>query len=240
MFNDFSPTINFFREFLAHNLAKSQYFSMRPILFHNYYQITYNLKAWLNISKMWILYQKTLKNFSKSAISPFALFVQSWSLKKHHVLHFLIFSLEILNTASQLNLAANVLDFWISTLAPFWLNFPENVAKIAPKLCQSRNLKIRLESYLPNLVEKLYSNFQAKILKKCWTWCFFSDRDWTKSAHEDMANFVKFLFFGYKIHIFWDIELKLSDNMSFDSSNRINVVSLTNIEIWPSYGPKIL
>ena len=57
---------------------------------------------------MWILYPRNPKNFSKSAISPFALFVQSRSLKKHHALHFSIFSLEILNTASQLYLAANI------------------------------------------------------------------------------------------------------------------------------------
>ena len=57
---------------------------------------------------MWILYQKNLKNFTKSAISPFVLFVQLRSLKKNHALHFSIFSLEIVITASQLNFAAIV------------------------------------------------------------------------------------------------------------------------------------
>ena len=58
--------IGIFREFLAHNLAKSQYFSVRPSLFDYYYQtyqITCNYiitcKFWLNISKnvdsMWEL-----------------------------------------------------------------------------------------------------------------------------------------------------------------------------------------
>ena len=37
--------------------------------------------------------------------------------------------------------------------------------KIAPKLYQSRNLKIEDDCYLPNLVEKLYSKFKAEILK---------------------------------------------------------------------------
>ena len=63
---------------------------------------------------MWILYPRNLKNFTNSAISPFALFVQTRPLKvkKHHVLHFSIFSLETLNTASRLILAANDLpDF---------------------------------------------------------------------------------------------------------------------------------
>ena len=36
---------------------------------------------------------------------------------------------------------------------------------IAPKLHQSRNSKIEDDSYLPNLVEKLYSKFKAEILK---------------------------------------------------------------------------
>ena len=34
-----------FRQFLAHNLAKSQYFSMRPSLYDYYYQITYYLQV---------------------------------------------------------------------------------------------------------------------------------------------------------------------------------------------------
>ena len=81
---------------------------------------------------MWILYPKNLKNFTKSAISPFALFVQSQSPKKHHVPHFSIFLLEILNTASQLNLAAYVrarflnFDCWWEInvmLLSFWFRF---------------------------------------------------------------------------------------------------------------------
>ena len=36
---------------------------------------------------------------------------------------------------------------------------------IAPKLHQSRNSKIENNSHLPNLVEKLYSKFKAKLLK---------------------------------------------------------------------------
>ena len=58
---------------------------------------------------MWILWQKTPKNCTKSAISQFATFTQLQSPKKFHTLHFLIFSLEILNMASKLNLAVNYL-----------------------------------------------------------------------------------------------------------------------------------
>ena len=46
---------------------------------------------------------KNPQKFTKSAIAPFALFDQSRSLKKNHTLHFSIFSLEIFNTAFQLN-----------------------------------------------------------------------------------------------------------------------------------------
>jgi len=45
-----------------------------------------------------------------------------------------------------------------------------------------------------------------------------------------MANFGHFFeFFGYKIHILGDIELKLAENMSLDCTYRINLVSLKNI-----------
>ena len=43
--------IGIFREVLAHNLAKSQYFSVRPSLFDYYNQITYYLKSVDFISK---------------------------------------------------------------------------------------------------------------------------------------------------------------------------------------------
>ena len=43
-------------------------------------------------------------------------------------------------------------------------------------------------------------------VEKCRASFFSSDRDWTKSANGDMADFVKFLsYFEYKIHIFRDI-----------------------------------
>ena len=47
------------------------------------------------------------KNFTKSAVSPFALFAQS-QLLKLLLLHFTMFLLAILKLASQLNLAANL------------------------------------------------------------------------------------------------------------------------------------
>ena len=73
--------ISIFRQFLAHNLAKSQYFSMRPSSFDYYYHITYYLKVLAKyLKKMWILYPKNLKHFTKSAM--LVLFVQSRSLKK--------------------------------------------------------------------------------------------------------------------------------------------------------------
>ena len=37
--------IGIFRDFLAYNLAKYQYFSMRPILFDYYYKITYSMQV---------------------------------------------------------------------------------------------------------------------------------------------------------------------------------------------------
>ena len=56
-----------FREFLAHNLAKSQYFSMKPSLFDYYYRITYYLHILAKYLKneMWIIYYpKNLKKFT--------------------------------------------------------------------------------------------------------------------------------------------------------------------------------
>ena len=38
-------------------------------------------------------------------------------------------------------------------------------------------------------------------------------------------------------HILYDIELKIAENMKFDSTYRINLVSLKTIDIWPSYVP---
>ena len=40
------------------------------------------------------------------------------------------------------------------------------------------------------------------------------------------------------IHILHDIELKIAENMKFDSTYGINLVSLKNIDIWPSDTPK--
>ena len=40
--------------------------------------------------------------------------------------------------------------------------------------------------------------------------CFFSERDWTKSANGDIADFVNF--WGF-------LDIKPADNMLFDSSN---------------------
>ena len=92
---------------------------------------------------MLILYPKIPKDFTKSAIFTFALFCPIAVTKKHHALHFSLFSLEILNT-TLLNLILQLTfkpDFKISTLALFWRNFSENFAKIAPKWGRSRNSK---------------------------------------------------------------------------------------------------
>ena len=77
-------------------------------------------KFQLNILKIWILWPKNLKNVTKSAESPFALFAQSQSLILL-LLHFSIFLVEILKLASQLNLAAILLIRFL------------NCAKMAPK-----------------------------------------------------------------------------------------------------------
>ena len=56
-----------------------------------------------------------------------------------------------------------------------------------------------------------------------------------------MANFVTFLrFIGHKMVILRDIALQIAENMQLGSKFRINLVSLENIDIWPSYGPKRL
>ena len=56
-----------------------------------------------------------------------------------------------------------------------------------------------------------------------------------------MADFVHFLgFFGHKIHIEKYIEPKQATDMYIDSTKRINLVSLKNIDIWLSYGSKSL
>ena len=54
--------IDIFREFLAHNLAKPQHFSIRPSLFDYYYQITYYLQVLSKYLKKCGFYiQKTSK-----------------------------------------------------------------------------------------------------------------------------------------------------------------------------------
>ena len=61
----------------------------------------------LNISKnVDFIAEKPQKFHEIRAVSPFALFAQSQSLKSLLILHFSIFLLEILKLASQLNLAA--------------------------------------------------------------------------------------------------------------------------------------
>ena len=56
-----------------------------------------------------------------------------------------------------------------------------------------------------------------------------------------MAGFVYFLgFFDHKIHIWGYIELKQANNMYIDTTKRINLVSLKNIDIWPICGRKSL
>ena len=87
--------IGLFRDFLAFNLAKYQYFSMGLSLFDKIYL------------EIWILWPKNLKNDTKSAVSPFAHFALSRSLILLLLLHFSIFLL--LKLASQLNLAAILL-----------------------------------------------------------------------------------------------------------------------------------
>ena len=72
-----------FKDFLTHNLAKYQYFSMRPSLF------VYS----------WILWPKNPKKCTKSAIYQFETFTRMQSPKNLHTLHFSIFWLAILDKA---------------------------------------------------------------------------------------------------------------------------------------------
>ena len=102
-------TIGIFRDFLAYYMAKYQYFSMIPRLFVKYYKSLHSLFK-LNVSlNVDFIAKKKPKKCTTSAISQFATFTQLQSPKKFHILHLSIFSLEILNMTSKLNLAVNYL-----------------------------------------------------------------------------------------------------------------------------------
>ena len=155
----------YFREFLAHNWAKSFIFQLDQVYLITTIKLYYYLQV---LAKMWILYTKNLKNFTKSAITPFLLFFQSRSLKNNHALHFSIFLLEILNTASQLNFAANV-----------WARFL-NCVKMAPRSKFKNPARMLAVKFSWEAVFKISS----ESIEKCRVWLFFSDRDWKKTETE--------------------------------------------------------
>ena len=74
--------IGIFRDFLAYYLTEYQYFSMRPSLFDKYYQIKLDIpcKFQLDISNNVDSMAKTTQNFTKLAVSLFALFAKSRDL----------------------------------------------------------------------------------------------------------------------------------------------------------------
>ena len=92
---------------------------------------------------MWILWPKSPKKCTKSTISQFATFTQLQSPKKFQTLDFLIFSLEIWNMASLLNLAV---DYLIR-----FLNFLEHTLKLRQKCA-----KVEIQKSKRNLVKKPY------------------------------------------------------------------------------------
>ena len=114
------PNINIFNEV-------TKLYSLSTIKLHVLVVIQFLFKCGFN--------GQNHKNCTKSAIPQFATFTQLQSLKKLHTLHFSIFPLEILNVASQLNLAANYCILFLNfnfgaILATLWHNFPENCAKV--------------------------------------------------------------------------------------------------------------
>ena len=157
-----------FREFLACNLAKSQYFSMRPGLFNYFYQVTYYLHVLAGYLKKLILYPENPKNFHKVSHISVCPFCPIAVTKTQHILHFPIFSLENSITASQLTFRP---DYWISFMAPFFSAiFPENCAKMVPKS--------KFKNPAWTLAAKLSWEAVFKISSEnCRAWCFFSDRD---------------------------------------------------------------
>ena len=46
-------------------------------------------------------------------------------------------------------------------------------------------------------------------------------------------------FFGHKTNILRNCKLEIAENVQFEGNYRINRVSLKNIDILPSYGPKL-
>ena len=133
---------------------------MRPSLFVQYCQIIYSLRVVGQFLFKCGFHGN--KNCTKSAISQFATFTQLQSLKKLHALHFSIFPLEILNIASQLNLAANYylrflnFDFG-AILTPFWRNYStrENLKSRYPKIAficlLEKTTHPKLGLYLPRV-----------------------------------------------------------------------------------------
>ena len=109
----FYDIIGIFRDFLAHNFTKYINIFQSYQVYSAQYLLTYGQKC------------------TKSAIYQFATFNKSQSPIKFQTLHFLIFSLEIFNTAFQLNLAVNYrlqfLNFDFDAISP---KFHQKCAKV--------------------------------------------------------------------------------------------------------------
>ena len=130
---DFTPAIDRwkFPEFpqkILSRLDKNSWVMAKCIwlVLSNY--IFYASFSWISL-KMRILWPKTPKIFTKSAVSPFALFAQSQSLKLLLLLHFSIFLLEILKNS-------------FSTIGFLNFKFSAIFRKVALKWRQIRNSKI--------------------------------------------------------------------------------------------------
>ena len=102
------------------------------------------------------------KKGTKLAISQFATFTKLQSLKKFHSRHFSIFSVEILNIASQLNLAAN---YW--QLASMGSFFNIRLCTISRKI----SLRYILSHFEHPLIEKQRRSHQmSEIGTNFWSW----------------------------------------------------------------------
>ena len=81
----------------------------------------------------------------------------------------------------------------------------------------------------------------SKNIEKCRRKSDLSKAHFWNIANWDIGDFVHFLqFFSPNIHILAVIELGIDWEVYFKTTNHIKLLSLKNIDIWPSYGQKTM
>ena len=81
----------------------------------------------------------------------------------------------------------------------------------------------------------------GKNIEKCRRRSDLSEAHFWNIANWDIGDFVHFWqFFWPNIHILAVIELGIDWEVYFRTTNRIKLLSLKNIDIWPSYGQKTM